>query len=147
MNLLLMITISFLVGAGVYLTLSRDLLRVILGLAILGVAANFVVFYAGNPATDLSAIIAQGEQMLPAGAANPLPQVLVLTAIVIGFALISFALVLMVAIVREPSSEKYQANQVGHASPSSRDIDALALNEPTKTEADNPNKPAILESK
>lgn len=141
MNLILIVTISFLVGAGVYLTLSRDLLRVILGLAILGVAANFVVFYAGNPATDLSAIIAQGEQMLPAAAANPLPQALVLTAIVIGFALISFALVLMVSIVREPSSESHAAN---HAS---RDIDALEFNEPTKTEADNPNKPAILESK
>ena len=144
MNLILIVTISFLVGTGVYLTLSRDLLRVILGLAILGVAANFVVFYAGNPATDLSAIIAQGEQMLPAGSANPLPQALVLTAIVIGFALISFALVLMVAIVREPSSEM---SEVYHASPSSRDIDALEFNEPTKTEADNPNKPAILESK
>ena len=147
MNLILMVTISFLVGAGVYLTLSRDLLRVILGLAILGVAANFVVFYAGNPATDLSAIIAQGEQILPAGAANPLPQALVLTAIVIGFALISFALVLMVAIVREPSSKTHQANQVDHGSRASRDIDALEFNEPSKTEAENPNKPVILESK
>lgn len=141
MNVILMVTISFLVGAGVYLTLSRDLLRVILGLAILGVAANFVVFYAGNPATDLSAIIAQGAQSLPAGAANPLPQALVLTAIVIGFALISFALVLMVAIVREPSKETKESNYP------SRDIDALAFNEPNATETGNPNKPAILETK
>lgn len=132
MNLFLVVMISLLVGAGVYLSLSRDLLRVILGMAILGTAANLVVFYAGNPGSAWSAIISQGMESLPAGAANPLPQALVLTAIVIGFALLSFALVLMVAISKQSGT---------------RDVDAMHSAEPVETQSAEANKPAILELK
>lgn len=130
MNLFLVVIISLLVSAGVYLTLSRDLLRIILGLTILGTAANLVVFYAGNPVSAWSAIISQGMESLPAGAANPLPQALVLTAIVIGFALLSFALVLMVSISKKTGT---------------RDVDAMQSAEPVGTQPGEKNKPVILE--
>ena len=66
----------------------------------LGGAANLMVFLAGRPGSALPPIIAAGAESLPAAAANPLPQALVLTAIVIGFALLCFALVLIANLAR-----------------------------------------------
>ncbi len=94
MSLLLALTIAFTVAAGVYLTLSRDLFRCIVGLAVLGSAVNLIVFAAGRFGPLQPAIIAAGATELAATAANPLPQALVLTAIVISFALLCFGLVL-----------------------------------------------------
>lgn len=130
MNLILMLIISSLVSAGVYLTLSKDLLRVVLGLAVLGTAANLVIFYAGYPGGSTSAIIEPGLSALATDSANPLPQALVLTAIVIGFALLCFALLLMVSIVRQSKNRNSQA---------------LTLSEPSATSANDKNKPGILE--
>ena len=131
MNLILILTISALVSAGVYLSLSKDLLRTIIGLAILGTAANLVVFYSGHPETMVSAIIDTGLTALPADAANPLPQALVLTAIVIGFALLCFALVLMVVIAKQSKT---------------RQLAALQYNEPKSNHQDTPLKPTIMEA-
>ena len=130
MNIILILIISSLVSAGVYLTLSKDLLRIILGLAVLGTAANLVVFYAGFPGSSIAAIIDSGLPALTADAANPLPQALVLTAIVIGFALLCFALLLMVAIVKQSHN---------------RDSRALTLTEPQTTSTEDRNKPAVME--
>ncbi len=94
MSLLLALTIAFIVAAGVYLALSRDLFRCIVGLAVLGSAVNLIVFAAGRFGPSQPPIIAAGARQLAADAANPLPQALVLTAIVIGFALLCFSLVL-----------------------------------------------------
>ena len=84
MNALLALTIALTVSAGVYLTLSRDLFRCIVGLAVLGSAVNLIVFAAGRFGPLQPAIIPAGATELAATAANPLPQALVLTAIVIG---------------------------------------------------------------
>lgn len=130
MNLILILIISALVSAGTYLTLSKDLLRTIIGLAILGTAANLIVFYAGHPTHMVSAIIETGLTALPAEAANPLPQALVLTAIVIGFALLCFALVLVVAIVQKNNT---------------RNMDALQHNEPQPPTQSNQIKPPVME--
>lgn len=131
MNLILIITISVLVTCGVYLTLSKDLLRIIIGLAILGTAANLVVFFAGHPGTLVSAIIDSGLSTLPADAANPLPQALVLTAIVIGFALLCFALILMVAIIQQTQT---------------RQVDTLKYNEPQPVRDSKTHQPPIMEA-
>jgi len=93
-TLLLALTIALVVAAGVYLALSRDLFRCIVGLAVLGSAVNLIVFAAGRFGPLQPPIIEAGAERLAATAANPLPQALVLTAIVIGFALLCFALVL-----------------------------------------------------
>ncbi len=94
MTLMLMVAISLAVAAGVWLLLSRDIFRLVVGLAVLGSAANLAVFAAARPGSLVPPVIETGADRLSAAAANPLPQALVLTAIVIGFALLCFGLVL-----------------------------------------------------
>jgi len=97
----------------------------------LGGAANLMVFLAGRPGSGLSPIlppiIAAGAETLPASAANPLPQALVLTAIVIGFALLCFSLVLIASLARHDPRQ---------------DADALRAVEPEPTD---PVKPPVME--
>jgi multicomponent Na+:H+ antiporter subunit C len=82
-------------AAGSYLLLARDLLRVVLGLVVLGGGANLLLFASGRLGAVAPPVIPPGATVLDAAAANPLPQALVLTAIVIGLALACFALVLL----------------------------------------------------
>ena len=100
--------------AGLYLALSRDVFHCALGLSILGSAANLLVFAAGRLVTDVPPLIGPGQTTLQAGA-NPLPQALVLTAIVIGFALTCFSLVLVVRLVQANRSD--DALELRHAEP------------------------------
>jgi multicomponent Na+:H+ antiporter subunit C len=92
---LLALTIGVLVAAAAYLLLARDLPRGLLGFVLLGTAANLTIFAAGRIGTMTPPLVEYGAAALPASAANPLPQALVLTAIVIGFGLAAFALVLV----------------------------------------------------
>jgi len=127
MMLMLILSLSVLVAASVLLILSRDTLRLVIGLAMLGGAANLMVFLAGRPGSVLPPIIAAGAETLPASAANPLPQALVLTAIVIGFALLCFSLVLIASLARHDPRQ---------------DADALRAVEPEPTD---PIKPPVME--
>jgi multicomponent Na+:H+ antiporter subunit C len=85
------------VAAGVYLALARDLLRCVIGVSLVGSAANLVMFVAGRVGVPVPPLIPAGQTVL-VDAANPLTQALVLTAIVIGFALTCFSLVLVLAL-------------------------------------------------
>lgn len=127
MSLVLMLAISLAVAAGVLLALSRDIFRLIVGLAVLGSAVNLIVFMAARPGSLIPPVVEAGASQLPAAAANPLPQALVLTAIVIGFALLCFALVL----------GAYLARCSGH-----EDVDRMQAAEPSATD---PVKPPVLE--
>lgn len=81
-------------AAGVYLLLSRSVIRMLLGLVVFGNGVNLLIFTAGR-LTEGAAPIVPPDLEQPAGViANPLPQALILTAIVIGFAMFSFLLVL-----------------------------------------------------
>ena len=112
MTLLLIITIGIGVAAGVYLMLSRDLFRLVVGLAILGSLANLILFMSGRPGSLLAPVIERGADTLPAGFADPLPQALTLTAIVIGFALLAFALVLAARAARNgPDPDQLRASE------------------------------------
>jgi len=95
-------------AAGVYLSLSRDLLRCVVGLSILGSAGNLLVFAAGRLSTAAPPIVLPGAAEL-GRAANPLPQALVLTAIVIGFALTCLSLVLVVRLVQVAKTDDADA--------------------------------------
>jgi len=94
MHLLLAILFGVLLGAAVWLLLARSLPRMILGLLLLGNAANLAIFAGGRELGTAPSLVAPGAQALAAGAANPLPQALVLTAIVISLGLTAFALML-----------------------------------------------------
>lgn len=104
MSWLIALTIWVTLAAGVYLSLSRDLFRIVLGLAMLSAAVNLFLFASGRLDSALPAVVPVGEQALGV-AANPLPQALVLTAIVIGFAMICFALVLVMRLIGEAGSD------------------------------------------
>jgi multicomponent Na+:H+ antiporter subunit C len=81
------------VGVAIYLLLSRALIRMLLGLVILGNGINLLIFTAGRLTSIAPPIVPVGLAP-PAPIANPLPQALILTAIVIGFAMFAFLLVL-----------------------------------------------------
>lgn len=117
-------TVFVTVTAGLYLALSRDVVRCVLGLAMLGAAANFILLGAGRLGPVQPAVVPLGGQVLEA-AANPLPQALVLTAIVIGFALVCFSLVLVLQLIRRAGSD-----------------DALALRA-AEPQAQDPVKPPL----
>lgn len=95
MEILLSLSIGVLVAAAAYLLLARDLPRALLGFVLLGTAANLSIFAAGRIGTMVPPLVDQGARALATEAANPLPQALVLTAIVIGFGLAAFTLVLI----------------------------------------------------
>ena len=73
-------------GCGLYMVLSRHVVRLVLGLSLLTTAVNLVLFQAGRIRTQQPPLIAEGAERL-GESADPVPQALVLTAIVIGFAL------------------------------------------------------------
>jgi multisubunit Na+/H+ antiporter MnhC subunit len=95
MEILLALAIGVLVAAAAYLLLARDLPRALLGFVLLGTAANLGIFASGRIGTMVPPLVDPGAPALAAGAANPLPQALILTAIVIGFGLAAFTLVLI----------------------------------------------------
>lgn len=79
---------------AIYLLLSRSLIRMLLGIAILGNAVNLLIFTLGRLTREVPPIVPQEMTQPPEAVANPLPQALILTAIVIGFSLFAFLLVL-----------------------------------------------------
>ena len=93
MEIILSITVGLIVAIGIWMMLDRGLLRVVLGVVVLGNGVNLAVFTAGRVDGRAAAFVT--EAGAPALAANPLPQALVLTAIVIGFALFVFALAVL----------------------------------------------------
>ncbi|HAI59417.1 MAG TPA: cation:proton antiporter [Xanthomonadaceae bacterium] len=105
MSLLLLLGVAALTASGIYLLLSRDLLRSVVGLTLLGTAINLVLFISGRIGPALPPIVPEGAQVL-VGAANPLPQALVLTAIVIGFALSCIALGLALALREDEGTDR-----------------------------------------
>ena len=94
MELLLAITAGTLYGAGFYLILRRRFAQLIVGLGLLSNGTNLLIFTAGGLTRGRAPIIPEA-QTTPIGAfADPVPQSLVLTAIVIGFGVLAFSLVL-----------------------------------------------------
>ena len=87
MSLAYALLIGVLFASGSYLLMNRTLTRIILGVAMIGNAIN-VLIVAVSSRPGAAPIV--GEE----GSTDPVPQALVLTAIVIGFALISFMLAL-----------------------------------------------------
>lgn len=89
MELLLACAIGLLTACGVYLLLRAHTFPVVLGLTLLSYAVNLFLFAMGRLATGRPPVIGQAEAY-----ADPLPQALVLTAIVIGFAMTAFVVIL-----------------------------------------------------
>ena len=100
MEAVLSIAIGLLFAAGVYMILRRSVIKLVIGLALVGHAANLLIFTSaglrrGEPPLLTAAQVAAGDKALPATAGDPLPPALILTAIVISFGIVSFAAVLV----------------------------------------------------
>jgi multicomponent K+:H+ antiporter subunit C len=91
MEALIAVMIGALTAGGVYLLLQRRSFPVILGLSLLSYAVNIFIFISGRVALNAPPIIGMGT-----APTDPLPQALVLTAIVISFGMT--AVVLMLAL-------------------------------------------------
>ena len=81
-------------SVAVYLLLSKYIIRMLLGVAILGNAVNLLIFTSGRILREVPPVIGEGLDVPAAATANPLPQALILTAIVISFSFFAFLLVL-----------------------------------------------------
>ena len=86
--------VGVMVAASVYLILDRNLIRFIFGLILAGNAINLLIFAVGRLDSQRPPLIPDSATALQGPFANALPQALILTAIVIGFALLSFIFVL-----------------------------------------------------
>lgn len=94
MEVLLALTSGVLYAAGIYLILRRRLAQLIVGIGLLSNGTNLLIFTAGGLTRGRPPVIPEGAGALVAPYADPVPQALVLTAIVIGFGLLAFSLVL-----------------------------------------------------
>jgi multicomponent Na+:H+ antiporter subunit C len=94
MLILLALLIGVLYGSAVYLLLRRSIFKLILGLIFLGHATNLLIFVASGLTRGRPAFI-RGVVDETIGMSDPLPQALILTAIVIGLGVTAFALTLI----------------------------------------------------
>jgi multicomponent Na+:H+ antiporter subunit C len=79
---------------AIYLLMSKFIIRMLLGVAILGNAVNLLIFTSGRIMREVPPVIGPGLDVPAGPVANPLPQALILTAIVISFSFFAFLLVL-----------------------------------------------------
>ena len=97
MELILALAIGVLTGSGVWLLLRPRTFQVIIGLSLLSYAVNLFIFVMGWVRGGAAPIVAAGGTVDPSRFADPLPQALVLTAIVISFAMTALLLVVLLA--------------------------------------------------
>jgi multicomponent Na+:H+ antiporter subunit C len=91
---LLALTSGVLYASGIYLMLRRRFAQLIIGLGLLANGTNLLIFTAGGLTRARPPVVPDGATALVEPYADPVPQALVLTAIVIGFGLTAFSLVL-----------------------------------------------------
>lgn len=97
MELILALAIGVLAGAGIWLLLRPRTFQVIMGLSLLSYAVNLFIFSMGRLNQNMAPVIVDGVLLEVAEYADPLPQALVLTAIVISFAMTALFLVVLLA--------------------------------------------------
>ena len=97
MELTLSIAIGVLTGSGVWLLLRPRTYQVIIGLSLLSYAVNLFILSMGRLRVGAAPVLGADGVAIPGGFADPVPQALVLTAIVIGFATTALFLVVLLA--------------------------------------------------
>jgi multicomponent K+:H+ antiporter subunit C len=96
-ELVLSAAIGVLTGSGVWLLLRPRTFQVAIGLSLLSYAVNLFIFVMGRLRTGAAPVVPVGTAVDPSFYADPLPQALVLTAIVISFATTALLLVVLLA--------------------------------------------------
>ncbi|HLV52856.1 MAG TPA: Na+/H+ antiporter subunit C [Cryomorphaceae bacterium] len=100
MELVLAICIGLLYAAGIYMILRKSLVKLIIGLTLLGNGVNLLIFLLGRITKGAPPLIPGNLETFGDIYADPVPQALILTAIVISFGLQSFAIVLIKRVYR-----------------------------------------------
>ena len=98
MEIVISLAIGVLAGAGVWLVLRPRTFQVLIGLTLLSYAVNLFIFAVGSVSLDQEPILRAGVAPTLENYTDPVPQALVLTAIVIGFATTALFLVLLLAL-------------------------------------------------
>ena len=96
MELIISLAIGIVFGSGIWLILRPRSFQVLSGLMLMSYAVNLFIFIMGRLWVDAPPLTPAGTTPNPAALADPLPQALVLTAIVIGFATTALYLVVMI---------------------------------------------------
>lgn len=89
------IAVGLLYAAAVYMMLRRSIVKLVIGLMLISNAANLLIFTAGGLTSGAPPLIPEGALRPEGIIADPLPQALILTAIVIAFGVLAFAVVLI----------------------------------------------------
>lgn len=92
---MLAIAIGVLYATGLYMMMRRSIVKLVLGLVLIGHAANLLIFTSGRVSREGTPVIPEEAKALTGQFPDPLPQALILTAIVIGFGVQAFAIVLL----------------------------------------------------
>ena len=95
MEIILAVIIGLLYASGIYLMLRRSLIKLVIGIVLLGNGVNLLIFLLGGLVKGRPPIIGPTAKMIGSLYADPIPQALILTAIVISFGLQAFAIVLI----------------------------------------------------
>ncbi len=95
METILAFVIGGLYAAGLYMLMRRSLVKLVIGLALLGQAANLLIFTLGRLLRGRPPLIPPDATTLAGPYADPVPQALILTAIVIGFGVHAFTIILV----------------------------------------------------
>ncbi|CAM2069928.1 NADH-quinone oxidoreductase subunit K [Sulfidibacter corallicola] len=89
------IIVGALFATAIFQLLRRNLAKLAIGLILLSNAANLLIFSSAGLTRGKPPMVPEGVETLAAGHADPLPQALILTAIVISFGVIAFFLALL----------------------------------------------------
>lgn len=111
MELLWCIVVAVLMSIGIYLMLERHIIRFLFGMLIVSNTINLAIFVAGRLTLGMPPLIRPDALLPAAGTANSLPQALILTAIVIGFGLLLFTLLLAYRAIQSYSTANMDAMQ------------------------------------
>lgn len=95
MEPILAIAVGLLYAAAIYMMLRRSIVKLVIGLMLLSNAANLLIFTSAGVTRGAPPLIAEGASLPDGVVADPLPQALILTAIVIAFGVLAFAVVLI----------------------------------------------------
>jgi len=98
MEIILSLGIGVFAASGLWLILRPRTFQVIIGLSLLSYAVNLFIFATGRLKLGAAPILDSSKKIDPAAYADPVPQSLVLTAIVIGFATTALFLVILLAL-------------------------------------------------
>ena len=95
MELLLVFLFGSLYASGIYMMLRRSMVKLLIGIILLGNGANLLIFLLGRITKGKPPVITDVSGLFTDLYADPVPQALILTAIVISFGVQSFAIVLL----------------------------------------------------